>query len=92
MIDGAGSEEATKLLRGLVPLAYEDKLRTVGLFSLEKGRLCGELMATFHCLKGATGKPERHSESGTVAIGQGGMGTNRKMGNLVRVLGRNSLM
>lgn len=65
-----GPEEAMRLIRELEHLSYEDRMRKLRLFNLEKRRF---QRVAFQYLKGTTGKMARDSLSGSVVIGQGVM-------------------
>ena len=58
------------MLRGLEQLCNGDGLRELGMFSLEKRRLQGDLRAAFQCLKSLRRKLERYVLQGHVVLGE----------------------
>jgi len=67
---------ATKIIRGMEHLSYEERLRELGLFILENKRLWGHLIAAYQHPKEATRKLEKHFLQGHVVIEQGLMALN----------------
>jgi len=68
-----GQEEATKVMTGLELLCCEERLRELGLFSLERRRLQGTLLQPSSTLRGLIKKMGTGFLSRPVAIGQGVM-------------------
>jgi len=73
---GAGPEEAPAMMRGLEPLCWEERLGELGLLSLGRRRLQGDLRAAANAWKGPIGKMGKIFSAGLVAIGQGAMALN----------------
>ncbi|KAK4814738.1 hypothetical protein QYF61_026715 [Mycteria americana] len=74
----AGPEEATEMVRGLEQLCCGERLRELGVFSLEKRRLWGELISAFQYLKGAYKKDGERLFSRVCSDGTRGNGFNLK--------------
>ena len=64
---------ATKMIQGVEHLNCKDRLRELGLFSLEKRRLWENIIATFQYLKWRYKKEGDNSLAGSAVTGQGEM-------------------
>ena len=69
-------KRVTKIMQSMEHLPHKNRLRELGLLSLEKGRLQGDPRATFQYLKGSYRKEEDRFLAGSVAKRQGKMVSN----------------
>jgi len=61
------------MFQGMENIPYQDRLKELGLFSLEKRRIQGNLRVALQYIKGGS---KKDSSAGSVVIGQGEMVSN----------------
>ena len=79
---------ATEMIRGMEHLSYEDRLRELGLFSLEKRRLQGGLIAAFQYIKGAYKKGAERLSTRACSDRRRGEGFKLKEGRFRLAIGK----
>lgn len=82
----------SRWLEGWKHLFHEERLRELGLFSLEQRRLWGDQIVAFQCLKRTCKKDRNGLLQEHEVIGQWGMDSEWKRVGLDRILGGNSFL